>query len=157
MFKNRLLKQSLMTTGLLACVLPGLAQRKTIDQRVDSVLRLMTLEEKVGQLNQYSGDWISTGPITNDGDKQDQIRKGQIGSMLNIMGVRHTRQLQEMAMQSRLRIKPHFPFRWQKPPAGIWMLYNWQHVWQPQKLPLPVFTGLLHRWSTSPATHAGVG
>lgn len=104
MFKNRLLKQSLITTGLLACLLPALAQRKTIDQRVDSVLRLMTLEEKVGQLNQYSGDWISTGPITSDGDKQDQIRKGQIGSMLNIMGVRHTRQLQEMAMQSRLRI-----------------------------------------------------
>ncbi|MFT3677868.1 MAG: glycoside hydrolase family 3 N-terminal domain-containing protein [Chitinophagaceae bacterium] len=104
MFKNRSLKQSLLATGLLACMLPALAQRKTIDQRVDSVLRLMTLEEKVGQLNQYSGDWISTGPITNDGDKQDQIRKGQIGSMLNIMGVRHTRQLQEMAMQSRLRI-----------------------------------------------------
>lgn len=104
MFKSSSFKQSLLATGLLACMLPALAQRKTIDQRVDSVLRLMTLEEKVGQLNQYSGDWISTGPITNDGDKQDQIRKGQIGSMLNIMGVRHTRQLQEMAMQSRLRI-----------------------------------------------------
>lgn len=80
------------------------SQKKTIDQRVDSVLKLMTLEEKVGQLNQYSGDWISTGPITNDGDKQDQIRNGQLGSMLNIMGVRHTRLLQEMAMQSRLKI-----------------------------------------------------
>lgn len=80
------------------------AQNKTIDQRVDSVLSLMTLEEKVGQLNQYSGDWISTGPITNDGDKQNQIRRGQIGSMLNIMGTRHTRLLQEMAMESRLKI-----------------------------------------------------
>lgn len=104
MFKSRSLQHSLLTAGLLVCMLPALAQRKTIDQRVDSVLRLMTLDEKVGQLNQYSGDWISTGPITSDGDKQDQIRKGQIGSMLNIMGVRHTRQLQEMAMQSRLRI-----------------------------------------------------
>ncbi|MBL7743202.1 MAG: beta-glucosidase BglX [Chitinophagaceae bacterium] len=80
------------------------AQKKTIDQKVDSVLKLMTLEEKAGQLNQYSGDWISTGPITNDGDKQNQIRKGQLGSMLNIMGVKHTRQLQAMAMESRLRI-----------------------------------------------------
>lgn len=85
-------------------VLSSIAQRKTIDQRVDSVLRLMTLEEKVGQLNQYSGDWISTGPITPDGDKQNQIRKGQLGSMLNIMGVKHTRLLQEMAMESRLKI-----------------------------------------------------
>lgn len=84
--------------------IPVFSQKKTIDQRVDSLLSLMTLEEKVGQLNQYSGDWISTGPITNDGDKQNQIRKGQIGSMLNIMGTRHTRLLQEMAMQSRLKI-----------------------------------------------------
>lgn len=80
------------------------AQPKAIDQKVDSVLSLMTLEEKVGQLNQYSGDWISTGPITQDGDKQNQVRRGQLGSMLNIMGTRHTRLLQEMAMQSRLKI-----------------------------------------------------
>jgi len=78
--------------------------QKTISQKVDSVLALMTLGEKVGQLNQYSGDWISTGPITPEGDKQDQVRRGQLGSMLNIMGVRHTRLLQEMAMQSRLKI-----------------------------------------------------
>jgi len=77
---------------------------KTIDQRVDSVLRLMTLEEKVGQLNQYSGDWSHTGPITKDGDKQNQVRNGQLGSMLNVIGVQHTRDLQQMAMQSRLKI-----------------------------------------------------
>jgi beta-glucosidase len=81
-----------------------LAQRKTIDQRVDSVLRLMTLEEKVGQLNQYSGEWAHTGPITQDGRKQTQIRNGQLGSMLNVTGADHTRQIQEMAMQSRLKI-----------------------------------------------------
>jgi beta-glucosidase len=88
------------TTQVFFCV----AQKKTIDQKVDSVLKLMTLEEKIGQMNQYSGDWAVTGPITNDGDKQGQIRRGQLGSMLNIMGVKHTRQLQEMAMQSRLKI-----------------------------------------------------
>src|SRR5690242_15766780 len=80
------------------------AQRKTIDQRADSVLKLMTLEEKVGQLNQLNGDWKYTGPITEDGNKLIQIRNGQIGSMLNITGVDHTRTLQEMAMQSRLKI-----------------------------------------------------
>ncbi len=77
---------------------------KTIAQKVDSVLQLMTLEEKIGQLNQYSGDWSHTGPITRDGDKQSQIKKGQLGSMLNIVGVEHTRTLQELAMQSRLKI-----------------------------------------------------
>lgn len=80
------------------------AQKKTIAQKVDSVLRLMTLDEKVGQMNQYNGDWEATGPITEDGDKQNQIRKGMLGSMLNVTGVEHTRQLQQMAMQSRLKI-----------------------------------------------------
>lgn len=80
------------------------AQKKSIDQRVDSVLKLMTLDEKIGQMNQYNGDFAATGPITKDGDKQNQIRKGMIGSMLNIMGVDHTRTLQEIAMQSRLKI-----------------------------------------------------
>jgi len=77
---------------------------KAIAQRVDSVLRLMTLDEKIGQMNQYNGDWEATGPITKEGDKQDQIRRGRLGSMLNVTGVEHTRQLQEMAMQSRLKI-----------------------------------------------------
>ena len=80
------------------------AQKKTIDQRVDSVLKLMTLDEKIGQMNQYNGDWDATGPITKDGDKQNQIRKGMVGSMLNVTGVDHTRTLQELAMQSRLKI-----------------------------------------------------
>ena len=82
----------------------GNAQTKTIDQKVDSVLKLMTLDEKVGQMNQYNGDWDATGPITNDGDKQNQIRNGMVGSMLNVTGVEHTTQLQKIAMQSRLKI-----------------------------------------------------
>ncbi|WP_460552727.1 glycoside hydrolase family 3 N-terminal domain-containing protein [Ferruginibacter profundus] len=80
------------------------AQKKTIDQKVDSVLKLMTLDEKIGQMNQYNGDWQATGPITKDGDKQTQIREGKIGSMLNVTGVDHTRTLQEIALQSRLKI-----------------------------------------------------
>jgi beta-glucosidase len=80
------------------------AQKKSIDAMLDSVLKLMTLEEKIGQLNQYSGDWEATGPITQDGDKQNQIRKGMIGSMLNVTGVEHTRALQQIAMQSRMKI-----------------------------------------------------
>src|SRR5690348_10247871 len=64
----------------------------------------MTLNEKVGQMNQYNGDWDATGPITETGDKQDQIRKGMLGSMLNVTGVEHTTELQKMAMQSRLKI-----------------------------------------------------
>lgn len=81
------------------------AQVKTVSEKVDSVLKMMTIEEKVGQLNQYNTDWDeATGPITKDGDKQNQIRQGDVGSMLNVKGVYHSRQLQEIAMQSRLKI-----------------------------------------------------
>lgn len=94
---------AIVVTLLFASCL-AFAQKKNIDQRVDSVLKLMTLDEKIGQMNQYNGDFAATGPITKDGDKQNQIRKGMIGSMLNIMGVDHTRTLQEIAMQSRMKI-----------------------------------------------------
>jgi beta-glucosidase len=99
--KNKL---ALATAAFLWCLSPAFSQEKSIPQKVDSVLRLMTLEEKIGQMNQYNGDWEATGPITNSGDKQEQIRKGMVGSMLNVTGVEHTRQLQQMAMQSRLKI-----------------------------------------------------
>lgn len=90
--------------ALLCCVLLLPAQKKTIDQKVDSVLKLMTLAEKIGQMNQLSNDFVATGPITKDGDKQDKVRKGLIGSYLNIYGAERTRSLQEIAMQSRLKI-----------------------------------------------------
>jgi len=78
--------------------------QKTIDQRVDSVLKLMTLEEKTGQLNQYNDDWTATGPVTLDSTKKEQVRNGQVGSLLNCVGTLRTRTWQNIAMQSRLKI-----------------------------------------------------
>lgn len=101
--KKYCLNYTLFLIALIAFT-PVFAQQKTIDQKVDSVLKLMTLEEKVGQMNQYNGDWAATGPITKDGDKQSQIKQGLVGSMLNVTGVDHTRTLQQIAMQSRLKI-----------------------------------------------------
>jgi beta-glucosidase len=80
------------------------SQNKTIDKKVDELLKKMTLNEKVGQLNQYSGDNTITGPLTINPNKQDEIKNGRIGSMLNIIGYQYTRQYQELAMQSRLKI-----------------------------------------------------
>ena len=79
-------------------------QLNTVDQRVDSVMHLMTLEEKIGQLNQYTDDWKATGPVTVFSDKAGQIRNGQVGAMLNVIGTQRTRGWQELAMQSRLKI-----------------------------------------------------
>ena len=80
------------------------AQQETIDQKVNTLLKKMTIEEKIGQLNQYTGDNSATGPITINPNKQAEIKAGLVGSMLNIIGTKYTRQYQELAMQSRLKI-----------------------------------------------------
>ncbi len=80
------------------------AAEKRIDKSVDSLLKLMTLDEKIGQMNQYNGPWAATGPLTNEGNLVGQIKEGKVGSMLNVTGVKRTRELQDLAMQSRLKI-----------------------------------------------------
>ena len=88
---------------LLVLSAPVFAQ--SIDQKVDDLLKKMTLDEKIGQLNQYNGDWEATGPVTKDvEDKMAAIRQGKVGSILNITGVAHTRAFQQAAMDSRLKI-----------------------------------------------------
>lgn len=64
----------------------------------------MTLEEKIGQLNQYNDDITATGPITKDADKAGQVRVGKLGSILNAIGAKNTKNWQDQAMQSRLKI-----------------------------------------------------
>jgi len=78
---------------------------KALVKKVDSVLALMTLEEKIGQLNQFSGDGELTGPVALRPDLLQSIRDGKLGSMLNINGADYTRQIQKIAVeQSRLKI-----------------------------------------------------
>ncbi len=89
---------------LLFLSLVAAGQKKSIDQKVDSVLRLMTLDEKVGQMNQYNGPWAATGPLSGNDDIIAQIKVGKVGSMLNVTGVARTKELQQSALQSRLRI-----------------------------------------------------
>ncbi|HEY1196104.1 glycoside hydrolase family 3 N-terminal domain-containing protein [Flavobacterium sp.] len=78
--------------------------QQSIDQKVNDLLKKMTIEEKIGQLNQYTGDNQATGPITINPNKQNEIKQGLIGSMLNVIGTKYTRGYQELAMQSRLKI-----------------------------------------------------
>lgn len=80
----------------------------TIEQQVDELLAQMTLEEKIGQMNQYNGFWDFTGPApadgTNSDEKYDNLRKGYVGSMLNVRGVEDVRAVQKVALESRLGI-----------------------------------------------------
>lgn len=75
-----------------------------IERRIDALLAQMTLEEKVGQLHQLSGRQM-TGPGSEKfSDKLADIRNGKVGSMLNVKGVAETREIQALALQSRLKI-----------------------------------------------------
>ncbi|WP_264526253.1 glycoside hydrolase family 3 N-terminal domain-containing protein [Flavobacterium sp. N502536] len=96
--------KKITTFTLLLLSFVAAAQQETVDQKVNALLKKMTLEEKIGQLNQYTGDNAATGPITINANKQAEIKAGLIGSMLNVVGTTYTRQYQELAMQSRLKI-----------------------------------------------------
>ena len=84
------------------------SNNNVIDQKVDSLLQLMTLEEKIGQMNQYNGFWDVTGPVPSAGDaakKFEHLKKGWVGSMLNVRGVENVRKVQKIAVEeSRLGI-----------------------------------------------------
>ena len=73
-----------------------------IEQKVDALLKQMTLEEKIGQMNQYSGFWDLTGPAPSSGNaakKYEHLRKGYVGSMLNLRGVKNVRKIQKIAVE----------------------------------------------------------
>ncbi|WP_294204833.1 glycoside hydrolase family 3 N-terminal domain-containing protein [uncultured Chryseobacterium sp.] len=79
--------------------------QKTADQKASELLSKMTLEEKIGQLVQYSGFEYATGPQnTNSATVLEEIKKGKVGSMLNVAGSEETRNFQKLALQSRLKI-----------------------------------------------------
>ncbi|MDN3664829.1 beta-glucosidase BglX [Algibacter miyuki] len=83
------------------------------EQKVDSVLALMHLNEKIGQLVQYSGKWNATGPSSTNGDqhKLEKLKKGEVGSMLNITSVASIRETQKIIMEhSRLKIPLIFAY-----------------------------------------------
>ena len=75
---------------------------------VNQLLAKMTLEEKIGQMNQYNGFWDVTGPPPANGggaEKYANLKAGLVGSMLNITGVDRVRKLQEIAVkETRLGI-----------------------------------------------------
>ncbi|MFC4232174.1 beta-glucosidase BglX [Parasediminibacterium paludis] len=85
-----------------------------IDKRVDSVLKLMTLTEKVGQMNQYNGFWEITGPVPKEGNakmKYEHLKMGLVGAVLNVQGSVNVRKLQEIVVkESRLGIPLMFGF-----------------------------------------------
>ena len=112
--------QSYLIIGVLvlSCSAPNknivFSPKKSIDQKVDSLLQIMTLEEKIGQLNQYNGFWEITGPAPKEGQaakKYKDLQNGLVGSMLNVKGVKDVSALQKIAVEkTRLGIPLLFGF-----------------------------------------------
>ena len=85
-----------------------LDKSKPIEERVNLLLKEMTLEEKVGQMNQLNGFWDVTGPAPKGGTaelKYEQLRKGLVGSMLTVRGVKEVKAVQDIVTkETRLGI-----------------------------------------------------
>ena len=78
---------SILLMALTAC------SRKTEEERfIDSLLSRMTLEEKIGQMNQLDPSWSAE-------EKEALIREGKVGSVFNIVGAKEVNRLQRMAVE----------------------------------------------------------
>jgi len=69
-----------------------------IYRKVDSIMSLMTLNEKIGQTIMYSGDWNKTGPYVTS-DNMKLLKEGNLGSMLNVYTSKGTKELQKIAVE----------------------------------------------------------
>lgn len=80
---------------------------RDVEQQINALLRRMTLEEKLGQLQQLDGE--ANGNYRPE--HRDLVRKGMLGSTLNVRGAQRTNELQRIAVEeSRLKIPVLFGF-----------------------------------------------
>lgn len=88
---------------LLWLTVPAFAQDTVKDQFIRDLMRKMTLEEKIGQLNLVTGGEATTGSAVST-DVEKKIRSGQVGGIFSLSGPAKVRKAQELALQSRLKI-----------------------------------------------------
>ena len=96
-------------------ILPTVAQSRTapnaqlaskeVNARVEALVKQMTLDEKIGQLVSYSAGF-ATGPAASNLTYDELVAKGQVGSMLNVVGAGKTNHYQHIAME---RARLHIP------------------------------------------------
>ncbi|MEM0940903.1 MAG: beta-glucosidase BglX [Bacteroidota bacterium] len=103
-----LLKASIILTlsGINSCQI-AVSQKSSLDRKVDSLLSIMTLEEKIGQTNLYNGNSEMTGPSPqgDNKNKAENIKNGLVGGMLNVFSAEETQRAQTLAVEnSRLGI-----------------------------------------------------
>ncbi|WP_179415014.1 beta-glucosidase BglX [Mucilaginibacter sp. E4BP6] len=80
------------------------AQQKKMDAFINNLMSKMTLDEKIGQLNQVSVGFDVTGPIVSK-NVNENIEKGNVGAVLNTYTPDAVRKLQQIAVEhTRLKI-----------------------------------------------------
>src|SRR6202158_6202400 len=134
----------------------GIADPK-LDGRIESLLPGMTLEEKIGQLVQYSAGQ-ATGPGTGRTDYKDMIARGQIGSLLNVVDTPLLNEYQHIAVEkSRLHIPLLFGldvihgFRTEFPiPLGLASSWDPELVEQTTRIAARETSASGIRWTFSP-------
>ena len=98
----------LVFAALISCAIaqpsPSWTHDPQVEARIDTLVKQMTLDEKIGQSVTYSAG-APTGPGTGRSDYKEMIAKGQLGSLFNLTGVAETNAMQKIALEkSRLHI-----------------------------------------------------
>lgn len=106
---------------------------RSLDARVETILRSMTLEEKIGQLAQYSAGQ-PTGPGTGRTDYEDMIAQGQIGALLNVIDPHQINAYQKIAVE---KSRSHIPILF-----GLDVIHGF-------KTEFPIPLGLASSWDPS--------
>ncbi|MBQ8938841.1 MAG: glycoside hydrolase family 3 C-terminal domain-containing protein [Paludibacteraceae bacterium] len=83
---------SVMALSILLMALTACSRKTEEDRFIDSLLSRMTLEEKIGQMNQLDPSWSAE-------EKEALIREGKVGSVFNIVGAKEVNRLQRMAVE----------------------------------------------------------
>ena len=92
------MKIKLLSVLCLLNLFMGYSQQKNYDKEIEQLLSKMTIEEKIGQMNQLNFNGMSDNLV-------QQIKKGEVGSLLNIITPKEVNELQKIALKnSRLGI-----------------------------------------------------
>jgi len=93
-----MLRKKLFILMLTAVCITCVQSKDSVEKRIDELLSRMTLQEKIGQMNQLTGSGLSKDMVFG-------IKEGKVGSILNELDVKTTNELQRIAMkESRLGI-----------------------------------------------------
>lgn len=94
-----------MATGKLNEPVRNEVTTQKMNAFIDRLINKMTLEEKIGQLNQVGGSMADTGPINPVSAQGLEMKNGGVGAVLNIWGVDVVKNYQRFAVEnSRLHI-----------------------------------------------------